>query len=49
MASGVVVVAPATVDTLIWDEPESAIGRYGATDYGEAFEKGGRAMSQRRR
>lgn len=41
---GVVVVAPATVDTPIWDEAESAIGRYGATDYGEAFDKGVRAI-----
>lgn len=41
---GVVIVAPATVDTPIWDEPESAIGRYGATDYGEAFDKGVRAI-----
>jgi NAD(P)-dependent dehydrogenase (short-subunit alcohol dehydrogenase family) len=41
---GVVVVAPATVDTPIWDEPESAIGRYGETDYGEAFDKSVRAI-----
>jgi NAD(P)-dependent dehydrogenase (short-subunit alcohol dehydrogenase family) len=37
---GVVMVAPATVDTPIWNEPESAIGRYGTTDYGDAFAKG---------
>jgi hypothetical protein len=45
---GVVVVAPATVDTPIWDEPESAIGRYGETDYGEAFDKSVRAIVDRR-
>jgi NAD(P)-dependent dehydrogenase (short-subunit alcohol dehydrogenase family) len=41
---GVVMVAPATVDTPIWDEPESAIGRYAATDYGDAFDKGVRTI-----
>jgi NAD(P)-dependent dehydrogenase (short-subunit alcohol dehydrogenase family) len=41
---GVVMVAPATVDTPIWNEPESAIGRYGTTDYGDAFDKGVRAI-----
>jgi NAD(P)-dependent dehydrogenase (short-subunit alcohol dehydrogenase family) len=41
---GLVVVAPATVDTPIWDEPERAIGRYGATDYGETFDKAVRAI-----
>jgi NAD(P)-dependent dehydrogenase (short-subunit alcohol dehydrogenase family) len=41
---GVIMVAPATVDTPIWDEPESAIGRYDTTDYGDAFEKGVRAI-----
>ena len=41
---GVVIVAPATVDTPIWDEAESAIDRCGATDYGEAFDKGVRAI-----
>jgi NAD(P)-dependent dehydrogenase (short-subunit alcohol dehydrogenase family) len=41
---GVVIVAPATVDTPIWDEPESAIGRYRATDYGEAFDRGVRGI-----
>jgi NAD(P)-dependent dehydrogenase (short-subunit alcohol dehydrogenase family) len=41
---GVVMVAPATVDTPIWDEPEGAIGRYGAIDYGEAFDTGVRAI-----
>jgi NAD(P)-dependent dehydrogenase (short-subunit alcohol dehydrogenase family) len=40
----VIVVAPATVDTPIWDEPEGAIGRCGATDYGEAFDKGVRGI-----
>jgi NAD(P)-dependent dehydrogenase (short-subunit alcohol dehydrogenase family) len=41
---GVVMVAPATVDTLIWNEPESAIGRYRTTDYDDAFDKGVRAI-----
>lgn len=40
----VIVVAPATVDTAIWEEPESAIGRYATTDYGNAFDKGVRAI-----
>jgi len=40
----VVVVAPATVATPIWDEPESAIGRYDGTDYGEPFNEGVRAI-----
>jgi len=40
----VVVVAPATVDTPIWDQPEGAIGRYAATDYGRAFDKGVRTI-----
>ena len=33
-------VEPATVDAPIWDHPESSIGRYGATDFGEAFDEG---------
>jgi hypothetical protein len=37
-------VAPAAVDTPIWNDPESAIGSYAATDYGEAFDKGVRAI-----
>lgn len=37
---GLVIVAPATVDTPIWDEPESAIGRYAATDYADSFDQG---------
>jgi hypothetical protein len=41
---GVVMVAPAAVDTPIWNDPESAIGSYAATDYGEAFDKGVRAI-----
>lgn len=40
----VLIVAPATVDTPIWDEPEGAIGRYATTDYGPAFDKGVRAI-----
>jgi hypothetical protein len=40
----VVVVSPATVDTPIWDQPEGAIGRYAATDYGRAFDKGVRTI-----
>jgi NAD(P)-dependent dehydrogenase (short-subunit alcohol dehydrogenase family) len=36
----VVVVAPANVKTLIWDEPEAAIGRYDGTDYAEPFNTG---------
>jgi NAD(P)-dependent dehydrogenase (short-subunit alcohol dehydrogenase family) len=40
----VVVVAPATVDTPIWDQPEGAIGRYAATDYSRAFDKGVRTI-----
>ena len=36
----VVIVAPGAVDTLIWDQPEGALGRYAATDYGAAFDKG---------
>jgi hypothetical protein len=39
-----VVVAPATVRTLIWDEPEAAIGRYDGTDYAEPFNTGVRAI-----
>jgi NAD(P)-dependent dehydrogenase (short-subunit alcohol dehydrogenase family) len=38
------IVAPATVDMPIWDEPESAIGRYATTDYGPAFDRGVRAI-----
>jgi len=40
----VVVVAPATVDTPIWNAPECSIGRYDETDYGSAFNKGVRAI-----
>ncbi len=40
----VVIVAPGTVDTPIWDQPEGAIGRYAVTDYGEAFDKGVRTI-----
>ncbi|EIM29730.1 SDR family NAD(P)-dependent oxidoreductase [Microvirga lotononidis] len=40
----VVIVAPATVDTPIWDEPESAIGRYDGTDYGDPFNEAVRAI-----
>jgi NAD(P)-dependent dehydrogenase (short-subunit alcohol dehydrogenase family) len=40
----VVIVAPGTVDTSIWDQPEGAIGRYAVTDYGEAFDNGVRTI-----
>jgi NAD(P)-dependent dehydrogenase (short-subunit alcohol dehydrogenase family) len=44
----VVVVAPGTVDTPIWDQSEGAIGRYAATDYGRAFDKGVRTIVRAR-
>ena len=40
----VVIVAPGTVDTPLWDQPEGALGRYAATDYGRAFNKGVRTI-----
>jgi NAD(P)-dependent dehydrogenase (short-subunit alcohol dehydrogenase family) len=40
----VVVVAPATVSTPIWGEPEAAIGHYAGTDYADAFDAGVRAI-----
>jgi NAD(P)-dependent dehydrogenase (short-subunit alcohol dehydrogenase family) len=40
----VIVVAPATVDTPIWRAPEAAIGHYGDTGYGGAFDNGVRAI-----
>jgi NAD(P)-dependent dehydrogenase (short-subunit alcohol dehydrogenase family) len=40
----VVIVAPGTVDTPIWDQPEGALGHYAATDYGAAFDKGVRKI-----
>lgn len=40
----VVLVGPATVDTPIWEEPESAIGRYDGTDYAEPFNAGVKAI-----
>jgi NAD(P)-dependent dehydrogenase (short-subunit alcohol dehydrogenase family) len=42
----VIIVAPATVDTPIWEEPESAIERYAQTDYGQAFADGVKAITK---
>jgi NAD(P)-dependent dehydrogenase (short-subunit alcohol dehydrogenase family) len=41
----VIIVAPATVDTPIWEQAESAIGRYAQSDYNRAFAEGVRTIA----
>lgn len=40
----VIIVAPAEVRTPIWDKIEPLLGRYAGSDYGEAYDRGLRAM-----